>query len=141
MIFINTIFSFVATAAFGLLINIPKRAILTCGFIGALGWLSFKLVICLWGLGLANFTGAVLIGMMSFISSKKMKMPIIIFNIPSLVPLVPGAAAYMAVRNFIAGQYVMALQSIREIIIISGAIALGFMTTNLFEKIYYKIIS
>ncbi|WP_265455150.1 threonine/serine exporter family protein [Enterococcus sp. HY326] len=135
-ILLNFFFSGLATMAFGIITNIPRRALLACGVTGGIGWVLFHFSNEMGlGLGGANFLGALSVGIISVFLSRRYKMPLIIFNIPSLVPLVPGGPAYQAVRQIMQGNYEAGLQNILIVIITAGAIAIGFMVTNLVEKL------
>jgi uncharacterized membrane protein YjjB (DUF3815 family) len=137
-ILLQIVFSFISSAAFGIISNIPRRALFACGVSGAIGWMSYWFATQLGvSIGIANFLGAFLIGFTSIISSRRLKMPTIIFNIPSLVPLVPGAPAYKAIRQIITGQTQKGLDSLVVVLVIAGAIAIAFMMTNLMETIYH----
>lgn len=59
----------------------------------------------------------------------------IIFYIPSLVPLVPGGPAYQAVRSILLGNIDDGLQLILKVVFTAAAIAAGFMVTSLLERI------
>ena len=61
-------------------------------------------------------------------------MPMIIFNIPSLVPLVPGDSAYKAVREFALGDNFVGFENLMIVVITAGAIAGGFMMTSVVER-------
>lgn len=133
---IHFLFSLIATITFAVLTNVPKRALLACGLTGALGWLTFWLLKDLsTGPTFANFLGAGVIGITSVFFSRKLKMPMIIFNIPSLVPLVPGGPAYQAVRSFVLGDLTGGVNQMMVVIATAGAIAAGFMATTLVENI------
>lgn len=138
---LQTLFSFLATVAFGVLTNIPKKALVTAGITGAVGWVIY------WGsmthgqgLGTSNFLAAVGIGTFSVIFSRMLKMPTIIFNIPALVPLVPGGPAYKAVREMVMGNANAAFNNFVIVLITAGAIAAGFMATGLLESIVWRIV-
>ena len=62
-------------------------------------------------------------------------MPAIIFNIPSLVSFVPGSQAYQMVRNFALGNYREAVSFTLQVIMITGAIALGFLLAELLNRL------
>jgi uncharacterized membrane protein YjjB (DUF3815 family) len=62
----------------------------------------------------------------------------IIFNIPSLVPLVPGGPAYKAVRELVLGNNSLAFENIMTVTITAGSIAGAFMMTSLVERIIIK---
>ncbi|WP_369404079.1 threonine/serine exporter family protein [Secundilactobacillus similis] len=55
------------------------------------------------GIAIANLIGALLIGVLSMQAARWLKMPVINFNIPSMVPFVPGGQAYQMVKNFALG--------------------------------------
>lgn len=62
----------------------------------------------------------------------------IIFNIPSLVPLVPGGPAYQAIRELVLGDSAKSLDNLKIVIMTAGAIAAGFMITSLVETLVFK---
>ncbi|MGG5315936.1 threonine/serine exporter family protein [Enterococcus sp. AZ072] len=133
---INFIFSMLSTITFGIITNIPRKAFITCGLTGAMGWMTF------WtcqtyldqNIGFSNFLAAMVIGLMSIFFSRRKQMPVIVFNIPSLVPLVPGGPAYLAVREMMDQNFDASMQYIAIVLVTSGAIALGFMFTNVIER-------
>ena len=51
-----------------------------------------------------------MIGLISILFSKIMHMPVIVFNVPSLVPLVPGGPAYMAVRHMMNQEFTESME-------------------------------
>ncbi len=55
-IFIHLSFSFLSTVTFGILTNIPKRALVATGIAGTVGWMIYwSLKTIGYGLGSANF--------------------------------------------------------------------------------------
>ena len=60
-------------------------------------------------------------------------MPVTIFNIPGMVPLVPGGLAYQAVRNLVTSSYQEAANYTVQAIMIAGAIALGLVLSEVFN--------
>lgn len=128
--------TYVATIAFGILLNIPRRALNMGGWIGVLGYLVYRFTV-LWGGGyvIGNLLGAVLIGVASLQAARWKKMPMILFNIPALVPLVPGGQAYEMIKNFALGQNNLALSFLLQVVMISGAIAFGFLLSELVNRL------
>ncbi|MDT2823025.1 threonine/serine exporter family protein [Enterococcus devriesei] len=133
---INFLFSMFSTITFGIITNIPRRAFFTCGLTGATGWMTFWILqtYCHQNIGISNFLGALMIGLMSILFSRKMHMPVIVFNVPSLVPLVPGGPAFMAVRYMMDQKFTESMEKVVTVLVTAGAIALGFMFTNLIER-------
>lgn len=133
---------YLATLGFGIIVNIPHRALNACGWVGVLGWLTY---LCLKQLNsgtvLANLIAALVIGLSSMIMAKRAKMPMILFNVPSLVPLVPGGQAYKAVRNFAFGHDLLAINYLVQVTMIAGSIAMGYFISELIARTYFKTMS
>ncbi|GGC80442.1 threonine/serine exporter family protein [Enterococcus wangshanyuanii] len=140
-IVIHCLFSYLSTITFGIVTNVPRRLLNACGITGTVGWMIFWLTKNMEaGAIFANFLGAIGIGLMSIFFSRRKKMPMTIFNIPSLVPLVPGGPAYQAVRSIVLGDYVNGMHFIIKVIMTAGAIAAGFMVTGIVERLLKNIL-
>ncbi|WP_203640857.1 threonine/serine exporter family protein [Levilactobacillus andaensis] len=138
--FVEVAGTYVATLAFGILINIPRRALNVGGWIGVLGYLLYRFTV-LGGGGyvVGNLLGAVAIGVASLQAAKFKKMPMILFNIPAIVPLVPGGQAYQMVKNFALGQNNTAFNYLLQVVMISGAIAFGFLLSELVNRVQQRV--
>lgn len=138
---IDLVLTYISTVAFGIILNIPRRALNTSGWIGLLSFLAYKLYLMAGG-GIVggNFLGALLIGILSMQAARWLKMPVINFNIPSLVPFVPGGQAYQMVKNFALGNSGVALQYLLEVAEIAGAIAFGFLLAELVNRLQARIM-
>ncbi|MGM0217761.1 threonine/serine exporter family protein [Enterococcus sp. AZ126] len=124
-------FSFFASAAYAILTNVPRRSLVACGLSGAIGWMLYWLSTQLGAnAALGSLLGALSVAAVSFVCSRKLKLPVTIFNIPGMVPLVPGGLAYQAVRNVVIGNYETAIYSAVQAVMIAGAIALGLVLSE-----------
>ncbi|EOL45937.1 threonine/serine exporter family protein [Enterococcus caccae] len=124
-------FSFLAAAAYAIITNVPRRSLIACGISGASGWMFYWFAIQLGAnAALGSLLGALSVAAVSFVCSRKLKLPVTIFNIPGMVPLVPGGLAYQAVRNLVIGNYETAIASMVQAIMIAGAIALGLVLSE-----------
>ncbi|WP_425313127.1 threonine/serine exporter family protein [Paenibacillus mangrovi] len=132
--------SFIASAAFGMIFNAPKKALIQCGFAGMVGWLLY---IWLQDIGFLRLTATVLasycVTMISLIFAKIYRTPIIVFSVSGIIPLVPGGLAYDAMRNAVENQYDQAVQSGAEAFMMSGAIALGLLLSEVTNQVIRKI--
>lgn len=139
---INLLFSYLATIGFGIIVNIPRRALNTCGFIGVGGWLAY-IAIHHYSSGVvfSNLGSAYTIGILSVIAARHRKIPMIVFNIPSLVPLVPGGQSYKAVRYFVLGNNDLGIEYIVQVLLIAGSIAMGLFLAELTCHLFFKIYS
>ena len=137
---VQTAFSYIGTIAFAIMINIPRRALNACGICGMMGWLTFWLLYRVGsGRMVANVLGSLILGIMGLYFARKKKMPAILFNIPGIVPLVPGATAYQAVYEMVLGSVNKAIIYSVRILLVAGGIAVGFMLTSLLSEIMTKI--
>lgn len=130
------ILSFFASAGFGILFNAPRRALVSCGATGALGWLVFYL----FREGgtdtvLASYLGAITLTCIAIFNSRRMKMPIIVFITCGIIPLVPGGLAYDSMRHVVMNEYITAQEYGFEAALISGAIALGIISTEMADQV------
>ncbi|WP_171000618.1 threonine/serine exporter family protein [Lactiplantibacillus pingfangensis] len=130
------ILAYLAVLGFGLIINIPRHALNVAGWIGTITWASYLIMQAAdGGVVLGSFIGSVGIGVLSNLAAHYKKMPSIIFNIPSLVSFVPGSQAYQMVRNFALGKYDQAVGFMLQVVVITGAIALGFLVAELLNQL------
>ncbi|MCD2256838.1 threonine/serine exporter family protein [Agrilactobacillus fermenti] len=132
-------FSYIATITFGIMLNIQRRVLNTCAWIGVAGWLSYW-VLWQWGSGklLANLVGAFLIGFLSVVVAPLKQTPTLLFNIPALVPLVPGATAFQAIRYFVLGRLTTAFSYLLTVLMVIGAISVGFMIAQMLGELLQK---
>jgi uncharacterized membrane protein YjjB (DUF3815 family) len=135
----QVLISFVATACFGVVFNVPTRAIPICGLVGAIGWAVYYLLM---GYGLdevrASFIAAFAVSLVAQLLARKFKMPMIIFNVSGIIPLVPGGIAYNTMRNIMEFDYVMGIQNGLRAFMISGAIAMGLVFAEVITQILFK---
>lgn len=132
--------SFIAAAGFGILFNAPKKALIQCGLIGMIGWILYYFLVAQ-GLEAvpATILAAMLVAVLSYICSKIYRMPIIIFNVSGIIPLVPGGSAYDAMRHFVINDYYTAVQLSTKVILLSAGIAIGLMFSEVISQIVRKI--
>jgi len=135
-IFAQLLTSFIASAGFAILFNAPKRALWQCGTIGMLGWILYYV---LFAHGIdsvaATVLAAILAGVLSQISARIYKIPVIIFNVAGIIPLVPGGLAYNAMRQFVEDDYSLGIQLATKVMLLSGAIALGLVFSEVAKQL------
>lgn len=123
---LNAALSFLATFGFAVLYNVPRKALLSCSTIGMGGYL---LKICVQDLGtteaVAIFFGALFLGIVGAIPAKRMHLPLVLFVITGIIPIVPGTAVYRTVVIFNQGDILGGLQNAIDAAFGIGAIAAG----------------
>lgn len=138
-ILINVVFSYIASVGFALTINVPHRALNLSGISGVVGWMVYWFAArANMGRMLSNLMGAFVIGILGLIFARIKKCPVTVFNIPALVPLVPGVPAYQAVRNLVNGETFEAETAILRVAIVTCAIALGILLSTMITEMFYR---
>ena len=139
-ILINFSFALIASVGFALIINVPHRALILCGLSGAAGWMVYWWDIQLhFGRLASNLLGTLIVGILGIIFARIKKCPVTVFNIPGIVPLVPGVPAYQAVRAMVEGHMNKAEDLIMKIAIVAIAIAMGFMLAQMVGEVIIRI--
>jgi uncharacterized membrane protein YjjB (DUF3815 family) len=127
--------SFIASAGFALLFNVPGRHLGYCGLVGMLGWMIYSSLLQLPADPiLATLTAAFAVTVISQLLAKVCKTPIIVFSVSGIVPLVPGGIAFEAMRNVVENHYDMAVQRAFEAFTLSGAIAFGLVFSEVINQ-------
>ncbi|MCO6527381.1 MAG: threonine/serine exporter family protein [Lactobacillus sp.] len=139
-IVINIIFACLTSLGFAIINNVPRRVLNLAGISGIICWLIYWLAMqANMGRLLANLFGSFAVGILGIIFARKKKCPATVFYIPAIVSLVPGVPAYQAVRELTAGNLNGASDAILRVIIVTGAIALGMLLSNMCVEIFFRI--
>ena len=131
--------SFIATSCFAVIFNTPVKVIPWCGIAGSLGWTIYHL---LSQAGVyevhATFIGAFIIAIVSHIYARRFRMPMIVFSVAGIIPLVPGGIAYNAMRNIVQVDYLTGMEYGMRAFLISGAIAMGLVFAEVIMQFMYR---
>ncbi|MBO8171531.1 MAG: threonine/serine exporter family protein [Bacillaceae bacterium] len=132
--------SFIASAGFGIIFNVPKKSLLKCGFVGMIGWLIYlSFTERQFDPVLGTLVASFFVALMSQVFARVEKLPMTIFSVSGIIPLVPGGLAYDTMRHFMMNDYNMALQLAAKVLMISGAIAVGLVFSEVFHQIVRRI--
>lgn len=140
---LQIIFSFIATACFGVIFNAPTRALPFCGIVGSIGWTVYYLLMKIEGVTEieASFLGAFIVALVAQIFARKFKTPMIIFNVAGIIPLVPGGVAYNTMRSIMEQNYNLGVQNGMRVFMISGAIAMGLVFAEVIVQLIMRIFN
>lgn len=134
---LNFIFSYTASLFFCVIFDAPRKVYPTCGFVGACGWTVYA--IFFHGLNVhtiySSFFGSLTLGLISHFMARKQKEPAIIFMVTGIIPLVPGGLAFDATKNLVLLEFSKAINTMLEVTLIAGAIALGLLFADQISKI------
>ncbi|NLP34682.1 MAG: threonine/serine exporter [Clostridiales bacterium] len=127
-ILIQMIMAFLATLAFAVLFHVPKKEFFYCGITGAIGWFFYLLVRdYINSIILASFVASIVITVVSRFFAVNRKLPVTIFLISGILPLVPGAGIYYTAYYAFAHETTLAVAKGIEAFSIALAIAFGIM--------------
>jgi uncharacterized membrane protein YjjB (DUF3815 family) len=133
------ILSFVASMSFGIMFNAPRRTLLSCGLVGMSGWLIHRAYFLTFDDSVqATFAGAFVVEIVAHLLAKQFRMPMIIFSIAGIIPLVPGSKAYNAMRNIVENDYLEAIAFASEALMVSGSIAMGLVFAEVLMQLVFK---
>lgn len=132
--------AFGATIGFGVMFNAPKKVLIYCGFAGGIGWIIYTAVMNTIDQNIiAAFLGSFVLTIISLLFARRLKTPVIVFIVCGIIPLVPGGLAYQAMRHIVTSDYQLAIESIFQVGLVSGAIAIGIIFAETLNQVYYGI--
>lgn len=135
----ETFWAFLATISFSIMFNTPKKELLYCGIVGAVGWFFYSLCIKFgFSSTFSNFWGTVFIAYFSRLFAITRKNPISVFLISGIITLVPGAGIYNTMFNIIMSNNNKASYYGVETIKIACAIAFGIIVILSLPKFMFS---
>jgi len=134
--------AFVGTIGFSVIFNVPRKELLLCGVVGAVGWGVYYMLFAISHdyVVAAIFLSAVTITCISRVLSFARKMPATVYMIPGIIPLVPGAGIYYTMFYATMGDNTQALTQGIEALRNAGVIAVGLLITLSLPSKLFTII-
>jgi len=92
----------IAGVGFAILFNVPVRTLIPIWFLACIGVIvKFTCMHFEIGIITASFIGATAVGIFALFAARKYYGPPLVFSIPSVIPMIPGAFAYNMMLGFI----------------------------------------
>ncbi len=128
--FLPCLYAFIACVGFDFLYNIRGRRLVTTSLGGALGW--FVYLSCYW---FDNdipryFLATVAISIYAEIMARVDKVPVIVYLITAILPLVPGGGMYYTMEYWLMGDASAFAEKGSQTMMIAGAIALAVVLVS-----------
>ena len=121
--------------------NTNKYDVLWGAVLGALGWVSYLIVLKTGGSSMyAYFLGAFVVALLSEILATIIKNPATVYVLPGLLPLVPGGGMFQTMRAAVNGNMESALSLGFSTLGAAGAIALGIAIASSIARLISKFI-
>lgn len=130
--------AFLMVLTFGIMFQAPKRSLIFLGITGIVSWSGFLLSKSLIGnVVISSFIASCLVGLCGEVFARIQHLPVTVFVIAGIIPLVPGIAAYDTMLYMIKGEYLEGVKTGIDTMLIAGAIALAIAIIGAMAK-YYK---
>ncbi len=129
-------FAFLATVAFAVLFQAPRKSLAVSGVIGAVGWVVFVYVRkdLEYSSFYANLFATISLSLLSELAARVFKQPVTVFVIPGIIPIVPGLGMYNGMAQIIENRYDQGMNILLTAGLDASAIALGMMfMTSIFR--------
>lgn len=136
-ILLPCLYTFIASIAFGIQFNIKLRHI----FAAAIGGIVSQLIFSVMELKgspemLCYFAAACAIAAYSEILARRLKVPINMYLVISIIPLVPGGYIYKAMITLINGDTQLFTEQCFNTFGIAGSIAMGVFAVSSLARLY-----
>lgn len=147
----DAFWSAVAAVGFAIIFNVPRRALLGCALVGAIGH-ALRTVSVELGLTLeiGTLLGATAAGFISQGFARFWRTPFILFAVPGIIPMVPGTFAYRTMIGLLdivnmdrlGGDSLLVETSINaaKTALILAALALGTIAPNLLFRRHRPVV-
>lgn len=119
--------AFVATLALAVIFDVNRKEVVFCGIAGVTAEGVNQLVYMDGGVALAAFISAAAVTALSRVLANLRKMPVTVYIVPGIIPLVPGAGMYNTVFSLLSSKYNDALGTGIVTIETAAAIAIGIV--------------
>ena len=128
--------SFIASLAFGIQFNIKFKHIIAAGFGAVICQLVYMIIINTGASeALSCFFAAVTISLYSEILARRLRVPVNMYLVVGIIPLVPGGYIYNTMITLIGGNIDEFSRQFVDTISIAGAIAMGVFAVSSIARI------
>jgi len=137
---VQVIGAFVAVIAASVTFGVSKKLLVYSGLTGAVSWLVYLLLLNN-GVNelIAVFAATLVSALLSHIFARALKAPVTVFQIPAILPTVPGVGMYRTVYYMIMGDKEMTGYYFSKTLQIAGMIAIGiFIMDTVFRTFLRK---
>ncbi|MCD8215752.1 MAG: threonine/serine exporter family protein [Clostridiales bacterium] len=134
------IVAYLATAAFGIVFYAPLSTLPLSAITGACGYITYYLISNSLESAdiLACAAGGVVIAFLSEIFAAIQKNPVTAYEMPAIMPLVPGIGLYRTMITFMENDSVKAVDYLFQTILSAASIAVGLILTEALTQAWLR---
>lgn len=137
---IHPLIAFVACIGYAIVCNAPRRELPFCGFTAALCWLVYQLGVRHGGTPfLATLLATCAATSAARVLSYHRLLPTIVYHIPGILPLVPGAPVYHCITSAMEGMVLQTTANILTALKLAGAIGIGSVIVLVLPQAWFQI--
>ncbi|MDR0880207.1 MAG: threonine/serine exporter family protein [Clostridioides sp.] len=137
---LNFLFGALATMGFAVFFQMQRKLLIPTGIVGGLGWVLYVCTFHASSISvLAGFVAGAFVSACSEILARKLKHPAIVFVLPGILPLIPGAGLYKTMLSVIQKNYSLAITQGTDALFLSASISLGILVINSIVRIFYRV--
>ena len=134
-------FSFLAMLGFSITSNVRGRKLIFTSLGGALAWGSYLIILPLTSSLLLSVFLSVCIGCVySELTARAFHVPVSIFVICSIIPLVPGSGLFYSMTAYIAGDTTNAIGVLGQTLLIAGTISVAIAVVSSISNLFHSMI-
>ena len=138
---ISTFLAILSSMSFGIIANVPKRALLGNAVTGGLSWILYYLINELTrSIVISNMAAAIIIGVVGLLFAQKLKLPVSTIYVGSLISLVPGGMAFTSITMIHDNNITVVLSYVFNTLLVAISLAVGLGVANQINKYLLKII-
>ena len=135
------LWAFISIIGFSINTNLKGWKIIFTGIGGALAWGSYLVILYYSSsLLLSVFLATVLVYFYSEIVARLFRIPVSVFVICAIIPLVPGSTLYYSMSAYIMGKTMQASRLFGQTVLISGTISMAIAVMSSISNLYKKVI-
>ena len=114
------------TLSFAVLFGCPRKSLPFCGLVGAVGWFVYELAVMLGAdSAAASLLAVIPLTLLTRVFAIVIKMPVTVFLLSGIFPLVPGAGIYYTAYYFLRNDRALCTSKGIETLKVAVALALG----------------
>ena len=114
------------TLSFAVLFGCPRKSLPFCGLVGAVGWFVYELAVMLGAdSAAASLLAVIPLTLLTRVFAIVIKMPVTVFLLSGIFPLVPGAGIYYTAYYFLRNDSALCTSKGIETLKVAVALALG----------------
>ena len=132
--------AFLSIAGFAVRTNLKGLKIVFCALGGAIAWASYLIILFYTGSPLLSiFLSTILVCTYSELMAPRFKLPVSVFVICSIIPLVPGSGLYYSMRAYLNHDMVTASDKLTQTLMIAGTIAIGIAVVSSVTSLFLRV--